>query len=868
MHEISRRVQRATLVGLGLLLAGAPLLLLAQNLDVRISANHQEAIKAVADYQGGSGSIDRHLRLLGYEPTVPTPEWERFPAVRKIETAYMAARAEPSGGERFLGRLSALVAQEHHAITFDSVLSPLLSRTDDMPIRFIRVSKLPETLPLLAVRSAIVALSDYVEGAGLGGTATVLQRYFGLDDETAYRITRESDSTERALLEGFSRVPDGKREVALQQLTTELADLNESILADRRLREFVRPRSGRPSTKSALIELWPASEGRTTNEPRAGSSWTGPDEDRSEPPPADDPGPSRGGGPGGSGGAGRGPPVGGPAGGRPAGGMGAATRGHGSGQGPGANEPGSNDPRSWNAPNAPRTGPTSHARRGKGEGGGSQWANRDRYSSTMRLSMSIAGNRSFRGFVRSSRGFGGVVFGSEVSGPANASSARWETTVERDCSCSRSGALEAIVVEIGGNEYCYSTETQGLWSAAYDLVLGENDLDGDSVPDHYTDGDAIPLTGLVENNPTHDCTSSGLRRRHSVEIWTMTVHPALERSPLGTAAIESDLAPRPNHFLKAFAGSPSTEAFFAWVRSSTSTLFGGGVLPSTWKIVDVPITISIQDRRLVLAGKGTSSNGRPMLLEAIGYSEKASFEPVIDEDFGPRFAPVLAQLVDRSRSVTLTNELAGAVAVLRWLAKSGVTVPRPQYPVTQVDVSTSVLVGDQGFVAIPKDEAQDLKKRMLDRHARAFELIESHLPPGAREQLALLTREVVEAAARERLKSELDVVSKRLDAAREIHAHREMERIRLLSRTSSTRPLKTAKKQKELAELSAAVEKRVEAAEPELVADQIRLKARIEESMSNKTVFQALNEIDWIEPRLGCIIRARAGLTDRRLMYW
>lgn len=207
-----------------------------------IRAEQSNALKALSQYVVGPVDLtDRYLNELGYTPFVDAAEFARWPAIRKIEAAYLAAeQAELSkGGERFLAMMSKALAQEYRAARSEAALGSYIDVRDSPDtIRFApppqgkRVARAPHV-------EAIKVLSRYCAGGPLGSTDLVIERYFGLDASRAFEILRGSRSSEDALLTAFAEVPEAEREGKLRVLTRDVSKHYRSVRYETALARYL-----------------------------------------------------------------------------------------------------------------------------------------------------------------------------------------------------------------------------------------------------------------------------------------------------------------------------------------------------------------------------------------------------------------------------------------------------------------------------------------------------------------------------------------------------------------------------------------------------------------------------------------------------
>ena len=217
------RVTTAVLVFV--LWCGLSFVTVAQTTD----QEHRAVVEAVAKYHAfATDGLDQRLRDLGYVPPADDTVWAAFPAVRKIEAAFVAAEeAAPGGGQRFLALLARALAQEYEAIRYEPALATYF---DDGPIRAVAFANIgwdgiaDGTLGVVE-RQAIAVVAKYAEGSGpLGGIQGVLSTHFDLTGDRAYEILRSSRSPAEALERGYLEIAASRSEANARMSLLRLID--------------------------------------------------------------------------------------------------------------------------------------------------------------------------------------------------------------------------------------------------------------------------------------------------------------------------------------------------------------------------------------------------------------------------------------------------------------------------------------------------------------------------------------------------------------------------------------------------------------------------------------------------------------------
>jgi hypothetical protein len=135
------------------------------------------------------------------------PNFSDWPALRKIETAYLAAVAAggTSEGDKFLRTVSRVIAEDHsNAISYEEALAPYFSDggaanpVNRGGIRFAAIPAAPQQPSDAATRRAILSIERYVERVP-GGMQSAMRACCGHQADQIYDILRTSSSRFDAL---------------------------------------------------------------------------------------------------------------------------------------------------------------------------------------------------------------------------------------------------------------------------------------------------------------------------------------------------------------------------------------------------------------------------------------------------------------------------------------------------------------------------------------------------------------------------------------------------------------------------------------------------------------------------------------------
>jgi hypothetical protein len=165
----------------------------------------EELASAITAPPDRTNQILEEMGFDGYQARFSYFDYERWPALRKIELAYFAAEeAQAGGGDLFLRKMSRIIATDHsRAISFDPVLKPYFADGSIDPgvrkaIAFRIPSTVPSSLPPPEIRAAILAMEPHVSRLP-GGAAGLMQVCCNVSPDKIYEILRHADSTGSAL---------------------------------------------------------------------------------------------------------------------------------------------------------------------------------------------------------------------------------------------------------------------------------------------------------------------------------------------------------------------------------------------------------------------------------------------------------------------------------------------------------------------------------------------------------------------------------------------------------------------------------------------------------------------------------------------
>jgi hypothetical protein len=587
------------LTGLALLLPLIPSRARAQNGDV--SSEHAAALSTLAEYMFGRVDLAHTLLMNhGYTPAMDQVTWRQFPSVRKLETAYIAAeKADPGrGGERLLALLSADLARHYESVRSEPTLQPYLRKSVPvLPLHFANPDhSLPRPNLAKSVEAAIDTISLYCGHGPAGAPQFILRTYFNIQEDTAYRLLRESNSNAEALKRAMTYVPEQERDPLLRKLTSTIAKKYEAARYEPALLPFMGGDSGKSSSSASDM---PPSEPRPPIPPTgSGSPRT-----NEEPRPLISPG--------------------------------------GTSLAFGTNE----DPR----PKVPTRGagvPTAA----------------ERYPTFVTENYSTAESMGFSVMSEVVEGFGGIVFGNDVSADPHLPKIGSISFQKSD-----TGQTGSLVYHFADHDpLTFDNVRVEDAYAAYHIVY--QTLSG--VPP-FQPGKGIGLMSLEENTPSIVCDGNVRTVKQSTR-FNVVLHPALANLDLGWAAIMVDSLPiEPElitrSFIKRGLGDESALAIKNLFLSMETRSF-----VHNWKVVDVPLKVAMDHGSLVVSNSVDDSS-IPVGIRRTAFIE---MRPMFNKGFNPQFArdfyqdvPILTQ---GSRDYERLNTFAAVLAIVRLAKIEGV----------------------------------------------------------------------------------------------------------------------------------------------------------------------------------------------------
>ncbi len=352
------------------------------------------------------------------------------------------------------------------------------------------------------------------------------------------------------------------------------------------------------------------------------------------------------------------------------------------------------------SPVPPRTGPEARPRRPAVQ----------RTSAPVRVHEQIMrrvyptpASRSFSGVVASARGFGGVVFGNQVSADPNLPAPVWATWLDGEAEDSLGSLLFHFVD--GSERIAGAISPEDVYIAHRLLFVSE--------PPPVEPGEAVGLVGLEARDDhfelvNDEVVASGRR-------FAVAIHPALADLDLGWAALMADAWPIADEKLLETVGprveDSEAEALADWLAN----------LPGNWKLIDVPLTVVGETGLLGVERTPDSEQTWPVTLRRQAFLAMQRFEGELNETSlagSDPFYPLVPALVRGCSDFRRLNDFAAVYALLRWARGEGAAFYGPPSRPREVPTPGALIVGDDRLEpaeAGPGEARGELAEDLLER---------------------------------------------------------------------------------------------------------------------------------------------------------
>ncbi len=674
-----------------------------------LAGTDQAAVRALAKQLALQPSrVDALLQGVGFPPTGfasgPAAGYQKWPTLRKLEAAYLAAAGKgESNGREFLRVFSRNLAAEHsNAVRFEPNLKVFFEESPDVRIeaearqldfspRYVR----PTSPPSRELQSLLLTLERYTSRAP-GGLQSLMSACCQIPQEQIYRTLATSETSVEAMTRAIqnSAIPPALQE-KIRRMLVHTADRVHAFRYDETFRHYLESGPTRYSSADTTVpDRFAGSGERATG---VASVVDDVEFDRAITKVAE-----------------------------------AAARNSGmSGE--------SLQVLSAMGEGALSTGGSSTGGSSAGGGGNSQ-----RYRA---VSSTIGGGSggsggggggggggiSFAKMSKSPRGFGGVVFGNELTDAVEPSLLRAVWARNEVEPGSRPTGRFDLVFDDGVVGYS-SILPEDLVHAAYVLVYRGF---GDDFPPLDARSEGVGLAGLDTNYG--DTIGDTVARR-------FVVHPALDGLPAGYAAVEADALSfmvDPSFIVERMrqAGASEAEqtAASSWVGSNRGF----------FKITDAPLRIERRDDGYVdVLRSATGRHDESVRAVALLTTQTFSRDGEPQDEFVTPFYDAVTGLVAAFPAFKDLNNFAEAVAVARWTKMEGVSwdsIPAEAVPglsrrsvVKRTDGSIA-LVGGQAAIleVIASVEGEATKLSQAARRPGELEAIGKSLSELRRERAAV-----------------------------------------------------------------------------------------------------------------------------------
>jgi hypothetical protein len=671
------------------------------------------AIERVAAHaSSGADNVGQMLNGIGYSPDIPG--FKAFPAVRKIEAAYLAAeQGTPGSGKLVIALLSKQIGNKYESARQDPTLKLFAALSaDPTQLKFVDATSRPKPGP--QVTSAIATLADYAEGNALGGSQAVLRDYFGLSSDRVYDILRNSESTADAITKGINWVPESQRRRKLSDLVAEID----------------RAYDGAAMMEASLNEYRPKPPEKTQD--KSGEQKP---RNKAEPKPQDKVV----------------PPI---------------THA--------GNPPTEGPPTAAGNPPIPRNPNSPHQGGGGGTGGSDgavlgaspfepwpaltmtnevQGTERYReflenhYSEASSESRSGGGGGSvhkgavqgvFEAVVEGRGGFGGIVFGNDVvqtPGFGKLISLYWIPSADDEEQQTGRIAFDVSQTFQGTTRVVHKFYGPVLLEdayAAYRIIYPH-----DGLPE-WSKGQGIGLMSLYDGGYYVDCDAN--RPSNHTVYWRALLNPALLNTGLGQSAEVVDSLPIVR------------KKFAAMIVGNDASQLSGDVdewlalTPATWKFTDRPVVIGSVGQRITVrpASVADVSGDASRFIEVRAFERNSwvtwfrLFDKSGESSFPEGFARLFPQIVRGSHEFSRINGFAPVLALFRWARSTNATVVGSIPIPVPIPTPEALLISKNSIaptIDMPPNRIRELDRANIDM---CLSKITSDLPAS---EASLLTQE-------------------------------------------------------------------------------------------------------------------------------
>lgn len=684
----------------------------------------------IATVLEGDHRADIVLERVGFDHEklgIAAESWKTFPVIRKLETAYLSAHEHSEeNAAAFLVEVRRSAGELYPLLVVDQPTSKDAVTFKDLPKEKAWSNDAVSTKRITP--EAARAIEQIAVTCDAGGLYTYLTKAFGLSPGKAFEVMRQGGTVANGLASGLASVAPERQDAAMTKAVA--------------MTEYRYPLA----RELTALDRWRYAEPRTD----------GPKD--IEPPPSgptnpNRPGPEQGFGPGS-----RKTPIN-P---KTPSGDGALTNGL-----------------PMTTVDPPSSRPPSSARSAR------EYRNfvKQNYGGGGSFRPNSLGSVKFQSVIRFRGGFGGVVLGNDVNDATgrNLRKISWSPSPD-------GGEIGPLTFEFEGGKVAHlpSVRREDAYAAHAIIFAGVTEKD-DAEEIHIepaAEGEAIGLVGLENAVPYFECGDDDLFNIGN--RWNFVIHPAIAKLSLGRAAVLCDVLPlaRGRSVLVEQVQRESDRD----TARELARLLNKAV--TTYKIFDMPVTVSISGEMLNVASCGPDAAGasedtcRNAFLTFQGFADED--DPIADVPAA--FFKIAPALVRASSAYARLNDFARVLALYRWartakaesipptapreIAATGSVIATADFVLfaprfykledayqskrEEVNVTLSRVVASSGteIQALDKKLAELQKK--LDEQSRLYresEMLEEQAETLAKEAITLLTP--VQRQEYERLKASL-----------------------------------------------------------------------------------------------------------------
>lgn len=326
-----------------------------------------------------------------------------------------------------------------------------------------------------------------------------------------------------------------------------------------------------------------------------------------------------------------------------------------------------------------------------------------RYKSFVKSNYPTTSARKFSSMKGVRGGFGGVIFGNEVTDNTNLPKITVMKYIPNDYSTSenqQTGTLEFVFSD--GTEYAeYGVLAEDVL-AAHEIIYSTD----------YSLGDGIGLAG-IENSISY---------LDSTRRWEAVIHPSIANLDLGWAALLADALPIASNEIisqsEISCNQNDKSMLFLWLSI---------LMPSTWKIIDVPISISNKNNSLIV--QRSDIKGKDIIANAyITMQGFHSNDENAEEEMFYELVPCLSSGIYEYNRL---NNFAKTFALMRWAKnKEGKLVNLPVISAYKKCPTTIFVTKDKKLAYYSLNEEQgNLEKFKANKIVELNLLVEAKNTP-------------------------------------------------------------------------------------------------------------------------------------------